>query len=144
MKFAGISDLQVQGCNRWTLPDGTIKLALPHVLPFFRTIAANSVITDNEFGTPPDYDFLCKVVSWTGFTPKMTVQIQWPDGRYLSNPGLDFFSFVGVGRRGRLISPHKFCAKSSKIRLNLDNTANVNDYSIELYFEGVILVDILP
>jgi hypothetical protein len=61
----------------------------------------------------------------------------------LSNPGVDFFSFVGTGRRGRLISPHKFMPKNSKIRINLDNSLVASNANMEIYFEGVILVDMV-
>jgi hypothetical protein len=143
MRLANLTDYQLQGCNRWQLPNGAIKLAIARVIPFYQFINATQVLNDLEVGTPPDHDFVCKVVSSTGVTPGTLVQIQWPDGRYLSNPGVDFFSFVGTGRRGRLISPHKFMPKNSKIRINLDNSLVASNANMEIYFEGVILVDMV-
>ena len=144
MTPAKLSDLQLSTCNRWQLPSGVVKLAIPHVLPFYGNLFPNTIVNDVEMATPPDYDFVCKLISFTGVTPGTLVQIQWPDGRYLSNPGLDFFSFVGTGRRSRLLSPHKFCPKSSKIKMNYDNSQVNSTSVIEMYFEGVILVDLLP
>ena len=142
MRLANITDYQLQGCNKWTLGQAT-KLAIAHTIPFFQQILAGQVLNDIELATPPDHDFICKVVSSTGVTPGTLVQIQWPDGRYLSNPGVDFFSFVGTGRRGRLISPHKQCPRSSKIRLNLDNSLVDSTANLEIYFEGVVLVELV-
>lgn len=143
MRLANLSDYQLQGCNRWAL-QGATKLGIAHTEPLFLTVPANSpVLPDVELATPSENDFLVKVVSFTGVTPGTLLQIQWPDGRYLSNPGLDFFSFVGTGRRGRLILPHKFCPRASKIRVNIDNSQVASVANIELYFEGVILVDLL-
>jgi hypothetical protein len=144
MRALTLTDYQLKSCNKWQLPGGLTKLAVPHTLPFFVSVGPNTndVLNDQELSTPADHDFICKVVSCTNIAPNTAVQIQWPDGRYLSNPGLDFFSFVGTGRRGRLISPHKFCPKASKIKLNFVNTgANAE---MEIYFEGVILVDLIP
>lgn len=144
MRLASLSDFQLTACNKWTLPSGIVKLALPRVIPFYQLIRAGQILNDLEVGTPPENDFVCKVVSSTGVTPGTLVQIQWPDGRYLSNPGLDFFSFVGTGKRGRLISPHKFLPKNSKIRFNLDNSGVGSDANMEIYFEGILLVDLVP
>lgn len=143
MRLATLADYQLKGCNKWVLPDGKVKLPLPKIVPFFITITAGQILQDVEVGTPNDYDFVCKVVSSTGVTPGTIVQVQWPDGRYLSNPGIDFFSFVGTGRRGRLVSPHKFCPRNSKIRLNLDNSNVAVDADMEIYFEGIVLVDLV-
>lgn len=142
MRLANITDYQLQGCNKWSLGSVT-KLAIPHTIAFYQQIAANAVLNDVEIATPSDHDFICKVVSSTGVTPGTLVQIQWPDGRYLSNPGVDFFSFVGTGRRGRLVTPHKLCRKSAKIRLNLDNSLVNSTANLEIYFEGVILVELV-
>lgn len=143
MKLATLTDYQLKACNRWTLPDGSVKLPLPRVIPFYVTVLAGQILNDVEVGTPPEFDFLCKVVSSTGVTPGTLIQVQWPDGRYLSNPGVDYFGFVGTGRRGRLVSPHKFCQRNSKIRVNLDNSGVGSDADIEIYFEGVVLVDLV-
>jgi hypothetical protein len=147
VKAAQLSDYQLKSCNKWVLPTGT-KLAIPHTIPFFQYILSGAVLSDLELATPAQADFLCKVVSSTGVTPGTLVQIQWPDGRYLSNPGVDFFSFVGTGRRGRLVSPYKLCPKSSKIRINLDNSVAIGgsappNANMEIYFEGVLLVDLI-
>lgn len=143
MRLANITDYQLQGCNKWTLGTTVTKLAIPHTLAFYQQILNGAVLNDVEIATPAEHDFICKVVSSTGVTPGTLVQIQWPDGRYLSNPGVDFFSFVGTGRRGRLITPHKLCRKSSKIKLNLDNSLVGSTANLEIYFEGVLLVDLV-
>jgi len=142
MRLANITDYQLGACNKWSLGNVT-KLAIAHTICVYQQIANGAILNDVEIATPSDHDFICKVVSSTGVTPGTLVQIQWPDGRYLSNPGVDFFSFVGTGRRGRLITPHKLCAKSSKIRLNFDNSLVGSTANLEIYFEGVILVDLV-
>src|SRR5271170_2170643 len=98
-----LSNQQIAACSPWTNPANTQTLPVPFVLPFFLAVAAGAILSDIELGTPTEYDFVCKVISSTGVTPGTLIQIQWPDGRYLSNPGVDFFSFVGTGKRGRLV-----------------------------------------
>ena len=138
-----LSDLQLQSCTRWVAPDGTVYLEVPYVLPFYRTMAAGTFADDSELGTPPEYEFAVKVISSTGTTPGTLVQIRWPDGRYLSNPGIDFFSFVGTGRRGRLMSVPKRLRPASKIRFNLDNSAVEVSSALEIFFEGVLRIQLV-
>lgn len=139
-----LSDLQTKVCTRFTAPDNTVLLPLPHVIPFYRSVDANaSPLVDLELGTFAEYDFIVKAVSYTGVTPGTLIQIQWPDGRYLQNPGLDFFSFVGTGKRSRLVDPHKRIRKSAKIRISIDNSAVGLVSNVELYFEGVVLLPFL-
>lgn len=138
-----LSDLQLASCTRWVAPDGVVILELPTVLPYFRTVNAGAIIDDAELGTPASYPFLCKAICFTGVTPGTLIQVQWPDGRYLSNPGVDFFSFVGTGRRARLVRPHKLMQPSSKIRLNIDNSGVGTAADLELYFEGVFRVPLV-
>jgi len=135
-----LTDLQIASCARWQAPDGVVYLELAHTIPFFQAVTALQNPFELELGTPPEFRFLCKVVSFTGLVPGTLVQIQWPDGRYLSNPGIDLFSFVGTGRRGRLIDPHKLMAPSAKIRMTIDNSLVAVAGTLELYFEGVLLV----
>jgi hypothetical protein len=113
------------------------------VTPLFQLVAAGVFVDDLELGTPPEFEFCCKVLSFSGITPGTLVQVQWPDGRYLSNPGVDLFSFVGTGRRGRLINPHKRMPPASKIRFNIDNRTVGQDVNLELYFEGVLRVPLM-
>jgi hypothetical protein len=121
-----------------------VYLPIPHVLPFVYDVAANAApLTAVEIGTPSEYDFLVKAVTFTGSTPGTLIQVQWPDGRYLSNPGIDFFSFVGTGKRARLVDPHKLCARQSKIRFNIDNSEVDQDATLEIMFEGVLLVGLV-
>lgn len=140
---ARLSDLQLQTCTRWVDPDGVVYLEVPCVLPFYRRVEAGVFVDDSELGTPPEYEFACKVISSTGVTPGTLVQIRWPDGRYLSNPGLDFFSFVGTGRRGRLLEIPKRLRPSSKIRFNLDNSGVETAADLEIYFEGALRVPLV-
>lgn len=135
-----LTDLQIEACSLWKDPAGVSYLEVPHVVPFYFVIAAGATKEDVELGTPAEFAFRCKVVSSTCLTPGTLIQIQWPDGRYLSNPGIDFFSFVGTGRRGRNLEHPKVFPPSSKIRFNLDNSAVAVDSELELFFEGVLLV----
>lgn len=138
-----LSDLQLGSCSGWMNPSGTRYLELHHVLPYFNQVGAGDLLDDEEVGTPAQYPFVVKAVSFTGVTPGTLVQIQWPDGRYLSNPGIDFFSFVGTGRRGRLIDPHKVLLANSKIRMNIDNTAVGSAANMEIYFEGCLRIPLV-
>lgn len=145
MRLANLTDLQLATCNKWTLPSGVTKLAVPHTIPLYTEgPAPGALFPGIEISTPPDHDFICKVVSSTIITPGMLIRIQWPDGRYLSNPGIDFFKFVGTGRRGRLISPHKYLERAAKIKIDISaaSTASPTGY-VEIYFEGVLLVDLI-
>lgn len=135
-----LTAMQIVACSRWRAPDGVEYLEVAHVLPFFQTVAAGAVLEDIELGTPARYNFAVKLISFTGVTPGTLIQVQWPDGRYLSNPGVDFFSFVGTGRRGRLIWPHKIIEPGQKIRLNIDNTGVNVAANLPLFFEGVLRV----
>lgn len=138
-----LSDLQLKSCMRWTDPDGVVHLEVPYVLPFYRSIAAGAFADDSELGTPPEYEFVCKVIGNTGVTPGTLIQIRWPDGRYLSNPGVDFFSFVGTGRRGRLLDVPKRLRPASKIRFNIDNTGVGSAADLEIYFEGALRIPLV-
>jgi hypothetical protein len=145
-----LTDLQLRACSLWTDPDGSQYLPVYKCLPFYFVAPANppttTPIQDTELGTPPRYRFLCKVIS-AAFSqtanpsiPTPKIQIQWPDGRYLSNPALPVFSFVGTGKNGRLVWPHKMCPPSSKLRMNVDNTASTVAYQVQMFFEGCLLV----
>lgn len=139
-----LSDLQMKTCTRWQGPDNRVFLELPKTISLYQSFGANAApVPDIELGTPPNYDFICKVVSYTGITPGTIIQIQWPDGRYLSNPGVDAFSFWGTGKRGRLLSVHKRMPPSSKIRVTCDNSAVGSVSNVELHFEGVLRVPMI-
>jgi hypothetical protein len=136
-----LSDFQVDACCNWKAPEGVLYLPLPFVLPFYRRLGAGRIIPDVEISTP-EFPFEVRVISSTGQTPGTLLQVQWPDGRYLSNPGFDLWGFVGTGRRGRLIDPYKLLPAASKIRLNFDNT-NGAQADLELFFEGSIRVPLV-
>jgi len=138
VKSLELSDLQLKSCTKW-VANGQALLPIPHVIPFYYYAQTGQMYSDVELATPSEGPFVCKVISSTGTVPGTIVQIQWPDGRYLSNPGIDFFSFVGTGRRGRLVYPHKILPRTSKIRLNLDNTNGANA-NMEIFFEGLLLM----
>jgi hypothetical protein len=138
-----LSDLQLRDCTRWVAPDGVVYLPQFHVQPFFKNVPAGQTLDDVELGTPPEFPFLIKLICSTGInTSGVLVRIQWPDGRYLSNPGVDFFSFVGTGRRGRLLDKPKVVPPSSKIRFDLTNP-NGADADLEIFFEGALLVPLV-
>jgi hypothetical protein len=136
-----VSDLQVNGCGKYVDPSGAVFLELFQVVPVFTSLVANqAVVPDYEQGTPPEFAFLVKAISYTGLTPGTLVQIQWPDGRYLQSAPIDMFSFCGTGKRARWLEAPKLCPPNSKIRLLLDNSAVDSPSDVELYFEGVLRV----
>lgn len=142
MKPAPLTNLQLTTCTRWQ-ENNAYYLQLPHVLSFYGQYSANQPpIPDREIGTPA-FIFVCKVVSFTGVTPASIIQIQWPDGRYLTNPGIDMFSFCGTGKRGWLLDSPKRMAPNSKIRISVDNSLANSVADIELHFEGVILAPLV-
>ena len=138
-----LTDLQLATCSRWVNPPGVTVLPVPHTIPFFYQVPANSQAIGVELGTHVEFPFLLKVISFTGLTPGTLIRIQWPDGRYLSNPGLDFFSFVRTGRLGRLMNPHKRLAQQQKIRLDIDNSTVGTAAVLEMYLEGVLQVPLV-
>jgi hypothetical protein len=139
-----LSDLQIQSCSRWRDPAGREFLELFHVIPFYLTLGANAApLSDVELGIHSEFDFVCTAIGYTGQTPGTLVQIQWPDGRYLSQTGVDVFNFVQTGKRGRPIAPQKVCERGTKIRLNIDNSAVGEASSLELFFEGLLRVPMI-
>lgn len=135
-----LSDLQLATCTQWVNPQGVTILPVPHTLPFFFQVNANSQNYGVELATHPEFPFLLKVISYTGTTPGTLIRVQWPDGRYLSNPGMDFFSFVRTGRLGRLMSKPKLLAPAQKVRFDIDNSLVGSTSEIELYLEGELHV----
>jgi hypothetical protein len=139
-----LTDMQVQACSRWRDPAGREFLELFHVIPFFQAVPANApIMVDVELGVPTEFDFLCKAIGYTGQTAGTLIQIQWPDGRYLSQAGVDVFNFIQTGKRGRLVSPEKELERGSKIRMNIDNSAVGSVSNVELYFEGLLRIPML-
>jgi hypothetical protein len=136
-----LSDLQVNACGKWTAPNGVTFLELPHTICVFTSVLANAApIVDFEVGTPPEFPFLAKILSYTGVTPGTLIQVQWPDGRYLQQSPVDLFSFCGTGRRARWLEAPKLCPPNSKIRLKIDNSLVDSESDVELYFEGVLRI----
>lgn len=139
-----LSDLQIQSCSRWRDPSGREFLELFHVIPFYLTLQADAApLQDVELGINSEFDFVCCAIDYTGQTAGTLVQIQWPDGRYLSQTGVDVFNFIQTGKRGRLVDPKKVCERGSKIRLNIDNSAVGEASSLELFFEGVLRIPMI-
>jgi hypothetical protein len=139
-----ISDLQLQACQRWRAPDGAEFFELFNVIPFYQHVAANAVLVDVELGTPPEFEFVCKAIGYTGLTYGTLIQLQWPDGRYLQASGVDYAAFVQTGKRGRLVERPKRMPPASKLRFNIDNTGNpATAVDIELFLEGVLLVPMI-
>lgn len=136
-----LSDLQLNACGAYSLPSGAKILVVPHTIPVFETLQANQpIVTDYEQATDPDYDFIVKAISYTGLTPGTLIQVQWPDGRYLSNAPVNLFSFCGTGKRSRGFDQPKLVPANQKIRLTLDNSAVDSVSNVEMYFEGVLRV----
>jgi hypothetical protein len=135
-----LSDLQVNSVGKWTDPSGVQFLELPHTVPVFTSVPENTYVSDYEQGTPPEFAFVVKCVSFTGVIPGTLIQIQWPDGRYLQNVPIDFYSFCGTGKRARWLEAPKLCPPNSKIRLTIDNSQVNFQSDIELYFEGVLRI----
>lgn len=138
-----LTDLQLSTCTRWVNPSGVTVLPVPYTIPFYYQIAASSVADGVEIATHADFPFLLKVLSFTGVTPGTLIRLQWPDGRYLSNPGLDFFSFVRTGKLGRLLDPHKLLLPAQKLRLDIDNSGVGSASVIEMYLEGTLQVPLV-
>lgn len=135
-----LSDLQLNGCGVFTLPNGSQILELPWTVPVFTSVAALTTVEDFEVSTHPEFAFEVKAVSYTGLVPGTLIQIQWPDGLYLQNTPVDFFSFCGTGKRARWLEVPKLCGTNAKIRLNINNSAVDQQSDIELYFEGVLKI----
>ena len=136
-----LTDLQANACGKWSYPNGVEFFPVPFTIPVYETLQADqAIVPDYEVATHSEYDFLVRVISYTGLTPGTLIQIQWPDGRYLSNAGVDVFSFYGTGKRGRLLEVPKLLPPNTKIRLTLDNSAVGSISNVELFFEGVLKV----
>jgi hypothetical protein len=138
-----LTDLQLATCSRWINPPGVTVLPAPHTIPWFYQVGANAQADGVELATDKQFPFLLKVISFTGTTPGTLIRIQWPDGRYFSNPGVDFFSFVRTGKNGRLLSPHKLLAPNQKIRIDIDNSLVDSAAVLELYLEGILQVPLV-
>ena len=143
LRQLALSDLQLASCTRWVNPQGVTVLPVFHTITWFYQIAAGATADGIEIATHPEFPFEARVLSFTGVTPGTLVRVQWPDGRYLSNPGIDFFSFVRTGKNGRLLDPVKILPPAQKIRLDVDNS-NVEGVAVlELYLEGVLQVPLI-
>lgn len=139
-----LSDLQINACGVYTTPQGLQILPLPWTLPGYVSLTAlQAPVPDFEIGTHPEFPFLVRAISYTGLVPATLIQVQWPDGKYLSNAPVDFFSFVGTGKRGRYLEVPKLCPPQSKIKLNLDNSAVSSNSDVEVYFEGCLLIPLV-
>jgi hypothetical protein len=105
-----------------TEPDGRQFLELPFVVPVFVRVLAGQVVQGLEVSVSGEYDFQVRVISAALLTGGPRVQVEWPDGRYLSTPGLPLFDFVGTGMRGRLLENPETIGRTEKILLNVDNS----------------------
>lgn len=124
----------------WVSPDGRVFLELPHTIPWYYTAAALTLYQGVEQGMNPDYDFLVKAISSVSDVPGTLIQIQWPDGRFLSNPGLPVYDFIGVGLRGWVLENPEILPRGSKVKLQVDNSANGSAVNLDLFFEGVLRI----
>lgn len=137
-----LTDYQLQACA-WTSPEGAAFLELPHTIPWYFTAAAGTAYPGVEQAMSAQYDFVVKgisaVVDFTGLDETL-VQIQWPDGRFLSNPGLPVWDFIGTGLRGWVLENPELIAHGSKLKVNTDNSANFSAVNLALFFEGVLRI----
>lgn len=137
-----LTDYQLQACS-WTSPDGAMFLELPHTIPWYFAAAADTLYAGIEQAMSAQYDFVINgisaVVDVTG-DDETLLQIQWPDGRYLSNPGLPVWDFIGTGLRGWVLENPEVIAHGSKVKLNIDNSGNGSNVNLGLFFEGVLRI----
>ena len=137
-----LTDYQLKGCI-WQAPDGSKFLPMPYTVPWYFHAAASSIKLGVEQAFHSEFDFYINAIG--GIQNKQDgdvtyIQVQWPDGRYLSNPGLPVWDFIGTGMRGFCIESGERVAHGSKVKLNVDNSGNDEDCDIALFFEGVLLV----
>lgn len=141
-KISSAPDMLV-GCT-WRAPSGQLFLPLAHTIPWYFQAALSKAYQGIEQGMNADYDFLVKAIGAVVDTPgnnTTLVQIQWPDGRYLSNPGLSVFDFIGTGLRGWGLDNPELIPRGAKVKLNVDNSGNsLSVVNLALFFEGVLLV----
>lgn len=137
-----LTDYQFQSCS-WTSPEGATYLELPHTISWYFQALADTDYPGLEQAMSAQYDFVIHaigaVVDVTG-DDETLVQIQWPDGRFLSNPGLPVWDFIGTGLRGWNLENPELIAHGSKVKLNVDNTDNSSNVNLALFFEGVLRI----
>lgn len=133
-----LDDYQIAACDLWTAPDGTVYVPVPFVVPITFRAAAGVAYPGVEIGCDSEFDFEASVISAVVIVPGATVQVQWPDGRYNSNPGIPVYDFIGTGKRALLLDPPELIPRGDKIRLNIQGGAV--DSTINLFFEGVLKV----
>lgn len=137
-----LTDYQFAGCV-WTAPDGARFLLLPKTIVWYFRATSGTQTNGIEQSFDPDYDVLVKSIG--GYESNEAgdvcyVQVQWPDGRYLSNPGLPVWDFIGTGLRGFLLEQGEIIPRGQKVKFNVDNSGNEDDTDLALYFEGVVLI----
>lgn len=130
---------QLAGCT-WTSPEGRVFLELPHAMPWYYTAAGSTLYQGIEQGMNPDYDFIVKAICAVIDVPVTLIQIQWPDGRFLSNPGLPMYDFIGTGLRGWVLENPELIQRGEKIKLQVDNSANASAVNLDLFFEGLLRI----
>ena len=137
-----LTDMQFRACN-WTSPAGADFLPLAHTIPWYFTAAATTLYQGIEQAMNSQYDFLVTgisaVVDVTGNNETL-LQIQWPDGRFLSNPGLPVWDFIGTGLRGWVLENPELIPHGTKVKLNIDNSNNSSIVNLGLFFEGLLRV----
>lgn len=101
--------------------DGEEYLELPFTVPWYFLAAAGVSSEGLELAMSADYDFEVHAVSAVIGAPGPLAQIQWPDGRYLSNPGLPMFDFIGTGQRGFLLENPELIPRGAKVKVNVSN-----------------------
>jgi hypothetical protein len=118
---SGLTSAQAGACLK-TEPDGRQFLEIPYVVPFYVRVAPGQIANGLEVAINSEYEFRVMVISATLVTQGPRLQVQWPDGRYLSRPGIPVFDFIGTGMRGRLLEEPETIGRTEKILLNVDNS----------------------
>ena len=103
------------------IEDGEEFVELPFTVPWYFLAAAGVNSEGLELAMSADYDFEVRAVSAVIGAPGPLAQIQWTDGRYLSNPGLPVFDFIGTGERGFLLENPELIPRGAKVKVNVSN-----------------------
>lgn len=140
MKPITLDRMQFQACSKWVARSGKI-LPVTFTIPFYYPLAAGQIYEGLEqaVSTPGKYPFTLRAVGAYLAAPGPVVRFQWPNGRYLSTVGIPIFSYIGTGKRGRLIDPPVPMKDTDVIRMDVDNSAG-GAQQLCIFFEGVVLI----
>jgi hypothetical protein len=141
MKAVALDRMQFQACSKWVHPSHGKILPITFTIPFFFAMTAgqNYEGVEQALSTPGKYSFKLRAIGAYLAAPGPLVRFQWPNGRYLSNLPIPVFSYIGTGKRGRLIDPPIKMEDSDVIRMDIDNSSG-GTQQLAIFFEGVVLV----